>query len=275
MSQPVSAENPDAIGVHVPEAQLARFCGKCGSPLQSDWTDCLACATPPQHDEPVRSYQAEMRDLKSALWLYFSLFAVSVIMIIAATASRNDAGIGLQVFGAVTMTLVVMIWSIARRDTVTGLLSLQPSLKWYLLAVLCPIGTYLTASVCMMLANKLIGLNTINYLKPYTDADLGFGWAILLICVQPAIFEELAFRGVVQGSLQAVIGPWQAVFASAVMFAILHLSIPSIPHLVIMGFVLAWLRLRSGSLYPGMIVHFLHNLFALLDEKSGGLLPWS
>ena len=35
-------------------------------------------------------------------------------------------------------------------------------------------------------------------------------------------------------------------------------------YLLFMGWYLGWLRNRSGSLVPGMLVHFTHNLLALL-----------
>jgi membrane protease YdiL (CAAX protease family) len=44
---------------------------------------------------------------------------------------------------------------------------------------------------------------------------------------------------------------------------ILHLAIPSFPHLFVMGVALGWLRVHTGSLYPGMLLHFCHNLICV------------
>lgn len=260
----------------IPEAFLTHFCGKCGVPLPQDAVDCPACTHPPTpRPSSTKSYSAEIREAESALWLYFSMLAVSVILIICSLASKGEAGMGLEIFGAIAMSMVVVIWAIARRDTLLDLLSRRPRPRWYLLALVCPAVTFLLASLCVALAAHFIDVRSIDYLKPFRETGASFLWAVLFICLQPAVFEEIAFRGVIQGTLQSIIGPWQAVLASAAMFAILHLSVVSIPHLLFMGLVLAWLRLGSGSIYPGMIVHFLHNLLCLVDKKTGGFFPWS
>jgi membrane protease YdiL (CAAX protease family) len=51
------------------------------------------------------------------------------------------------------------------------------------------------------------------------------------------------------------------------------MSIPSLPHLLILGVVLGWLRVKTGSLYPGMLLHFSHNFLVILSERTGSL-PW-
>jgi CAAX protease family protein len=275
MDDPLSANEAASPEVQIPEAALSRFCGKCGTALSGAGADCPVCSQAARPAEPVRTFSAEMREVKSALWLYFSMFAVSVVLIVRNLSSHSPAGMGQEIFGSVAMSLVVVVWAIARRDTLLGLLSLRSQPRWYLLALVCPAATFTLASLCVGLANRLIHMPSIDYLAPFDEAGAGFGWAVLIVCVQPAIFEELAFRGVIQGTLQTIISPWQAIFASAALFAILHLSVISIPHLAVMGLVLAWLRMRSGSVYPGMIVHFLHNLLCLIDEKTGGFLPWS
>ena len=132
----------------------------------------------------------------------------------------------------------------------------------------------LVAYTVVSLLHRAVEVPIIGYLKSYTDAGYGFGAAVLMICVQPAIFEELGFRGVILTALEPVLGPREALLVSALIFAILHLSIPSIPHLFLMGIVLAWLRQKTGSLYAGMVAHFTHNLLVLLAERHGSLLPW-
>ena len=60
--------------------------------------------------------------------------------------------------------------------------------------------------------------------------------------------------------------PREAILVSAIMFAGLHLSPITFPHLIIMGSALAWLQVRTGSIYPGMVLHFCHNLWCCLAE---------
>jgi len=59
-----------------------------------------------------------------------------------------------------------------------------------------------------------------------------------MVAIQPAIFEELAFRGVSYLRSARAEKKREVLLVSAMMFAILHLSIPSIPHLFLIGFAL-------------------------------------
>ena len=48
------------------------------------------------------------------------------------------------------------------------------------------------------------------------------------------------------------------VVASA-LFAALHFSVLSFPYLFAVGMALGWVKWKTGSLYPPMLMHFLHN----------------
>ena len=44
---------------------------------------------------------------------------------------------------------------------------------------------------------------------------------------------------------------------------------------LVTGVALAWLRIKTGSLLPGMLTHFMHNLLVLLAERyDWGLHLW-
>jgi membrane protease YdiL (CAAX protease family) len=111
---------------------------------------------------------------------------------------------------------------------------------------------------------------TVDYLAPFRD----HGWppwtAVLLVVVMPAIFEEIAFRGFLQERLGALMGVRDALLLQAAWFAFLHLSPFVFPSHFVMGLCFGWLRLRTGSVVPSMVVHAAWNLTVLLQE---GLLP--
>ncbi len=89
---------------------------------------------------------------------------------------------------------------------------------------------------------------------------------ILCICVQPAVIEELAFRGVIFGALQKALSPFETIMVSALMFMILHLSIARFPHTLALGAAAGYLRTRTRSLYPCIVLHFSHNFLCVLAE---------
>lgn len=101
------------------------------------------------------------------------------------------------------------------------------------------------------------------------DAGLGFRIALTLVVVSIGpLVEELLFRGVLLSALLRRLRVTWAVLASAALFALAHLPELhwlwyALPNLVLLGAVLAWLRLRSGSLWPAVIAHGCNNLLAM------------
>jgi membrane protease YdiL (CAAX protease family) len=93
----------------------------------------------------------------------------------------------------------------------------------------------------------------------YVSSGYGRGTALFDYAVLAPLAEELAFRGVLLMALVPLLGETGAVWASALLFATLHLSPISFMHLVLLGVIFARLRLGTGSVYPGMLVHGLYN----------------
>ena len=97
----------------------------------------------------------------------------------------------------------------------------------------------------------------------FDQSSLSRASLIVMFCAFPAVTEELAFRGLVQHWFQAAVKPfWALVYASA-LFTALHFNVVSAPYLFGVGMLLGWLKLRTGSLYPSMLAHFVHNYVVL------------
>jgi membrane protease YdiL (CAAX protease family) len=74
--------------------------------------------------------------------------------------------------------------------------------------------------------------------------------------------EELFFRGVGVRALLRFGGP-SAIGVTALVFGLGHGILAALPVLVLFGAALGWVRLRSDSVWPGMIAHGFFNGFAL------------
>ena len=73
--------------------------------------------------------------------------------------------------------------------------------------------------------------------------------------------------GEISAPLRGVLSRHAAVWISATMFAFMHVAVlPSVPYLIVLGAVLAYLRLASGTLLLPILIHFAHNLVVLLIE---------
>jgi membrane protease YdiL (CAAX protease family) len=83
----------------------------------------------------------------------------------------------------------------------------------------------------------------------------------LFAVIAPAV-EELTFRGVGQ-SLLSFLGRWPSIVLVGIVFGVAHGLVEALLVLVPFGIALAWLRDRTRSVYPGMIVHGIFNALAL------------
>ncbi len=86
-------------------------------------------------------------------------------------------------------------------------------------------------------------------------------WLLFAVAVTPAICEEIVFRGVLLSSTRRI-ETWRSLVLNGVVFGAFHFSFEtSIRFLPAawLGIVIAWAVLRSGSLWAGVLMHFLNN----------------
>ena len=95
-------------------------------------------------------------------------------------------------------------------------------------------------------------------------------WLLLMVfAVTPAVVEELCFRGYFLSGLESVVKPWSAVMSTAIAFGLFHvltgnaLLVERFVPSALMGIIIGWVAYRTGSVLPGMLIHFVHN--ALLN----------
>ncbi len=86
--------------------------------------------------------------------------------------------------------------------------------------------------------------------------------AVVLILVGP-FAEELFFRGLGVRVLVRY-GALLAVLVTGVLFGFVHGILGALPPLVLFGIGLAWVRLRSASLWPSFIGHAAYNGLGIL-----------
>jgi uncharacterized protein len=85
--------------------------------------------------------------------------------------------------------------------------------------------------------------------------------AVVIVALGP-FAEELFFRGLGVRVL-SVIGSVGAIVASGVIFGLAHGLLTGFIPLTLFGIGLAWVRLRSRSVWPGVVAHGLYNGAAL------------
>ena len=85
--------------------------------------------------------------------------------------------------------------------------------------------------------------------------------AAVVVLIAPVV-EELTFRGV-GFALLARIGTAVAFVGTSIAFAAAHGLVNGFAALFLFGAAVAFLRVRTGSIYPGMLLHGTFNALAL------------
>ena len=81
----------------------------------------------------------------------------------------------------------------------------------------------------------------------------------------PGIAEELFFRGYLLGALRGKVPAWFAIVITGLVFGVFHASVGGLIAVervlssTLLGVVLGWICWVTGSVYPGMVLHVLHN----------------
>jgi sodium transport system permease protein len=93
-----------------------------------------------------------------------------------------------------------------------------------------------------------------------TDLPTIQDWLLFVaFVVVGAVSEEIAFRGFILTGLRQRYRPATAVFLSSFLFALSQMNVfQFVPHFVL-GAVLGFLVLRTGSLLPGIVFHLTYN----------------
>jgi membrane protease YdiL (CAAX protease family) len=100
-----------------------------------------------------------------------------------------------------------------------------------------------------------------SHWEPARAGAFAANWA--LIALLDPLVEELTFRGLGLSLLLERVGRGSAILLIGILFAAAHGLFQAFPELALFGCGLAWLRLRTNSVYPGMLVHGAFNSIAL------------
>ncbi len=248
----------------------AGTCSYCGAPLTRGYYFCLNCATPyqtvesvlpavyvapPSEDELIRRRAPHAWPL---FWTYFGV--VVAVAFICYFAFGPEQCVWGTIFASVALFVTTCVFagihwaSLAVQFKQLGFM--HPA-AWLGLAALVPLLAVNYGYHEVFLRSLGVGgLDTIAEMRE----SLGRGGVVFLVCLMPAVVEEIAFRGLLQHWLQIAITPMRAVLLASALFTVMHFSILSAPYLFGVGVVLGIVKWKTGSLYPSMLIHFLHNL---------------
>lgn len=248
-------------------------CAKCGVALRTDAAFCARCGTRVSAEElPLAVSEAadpaaeRWQDLRIVGWLYGLLLATSLCFGIAYHVKPTG---DFDPWYSLVFAIVIFGFVIPHGSEIRALL--RPSTfdrnARQKLAIATVVQFVLLGAVFWLLEQTSIPFERVTdemQLHHYTL------WQLLaLYSLAPAVYEEIAFRGIIFDRLQRVLGEREGWLVQAALFSVLHLSPVIFPTHFAMGLIFGWLRMRTGSLIPGMILHAAWNAANILLELTG------
>jgi sodium transport system permease protein len=186
------------------------------------------------------------------------------------------------------VTQLVVIFLPAMLMTVICARSVRQTLLLYLprksaipAAILLALALHPTALVMNQVLQRLYPVNP-ELLKFGALLQDGSPWIVVAVfALIPAVFEELAFRGFILSGFRHVGHRWRAIVLTSLFFGLSHgAAVQQAINAGILGLLLGYLAVQSGSILTGIAFHMTHNAAALVLPSFFGETiianpPWS
>jgi len=183
-------------------------------------------------------------------------------------AYRYSTAIGVVIQYAVFVAIILLIsWGLPLRDTfaLRRPASWGRALRLTVAALFAIWGAAFVYSLVLSVVSELDpteeqGLVPSGWDSSRAGAFVAFFLAVTF--VGPFV-EELIFRGL-GFTLTSPYGEWVAILTTGVLFGLYHGLLVALPVLTVFGIVIGWLRARTDSLYPCVVLHSIFNGVALI-----------
>lgn len=203
-----------------------------------------------------------------------AIFFVTIIFRIVSGEISNTATNMVNIlFSQLSFGLVWFLISFIKRKNYVAAPKLRPKMSWINYVLCAVIAVIIIFASMNLIENVNMFLENIGY-KLSTDLPLPMtnGWWLVanlfFLAVLPAIFEELLFRGVVLNGFMPL-GKNKAIVLSALMFMLMHGSAQQTVYQFLLGIILAFVVVKTGSIICSMVVHFINNALVIIFEYVG------
>jgi len=174
--------------------------------------------------------------------------------------------------GLATVSMVLVLLMLFARARGLGLADfgfVRPPARWFFYALLLLPFTYLAGIFAQWYFGE-------DFMRRSLQTSLGFvsrdglmtaATAVVVIILMP-FAEELFFRATVFGALRKYMRVLPAMLVATLLFVVIHaqytlagglFALVASVQLALLSFLLMWLYVRSGSLWPSIMLHMLNN----------------
>ncbi len=233
---------------------------------QSSWSDIFR-----------RPHQARAALSPAAAAFALAIMFPTYFVLAATLAQSREISLETRLFVGAIVTVLVFVgipWAVARFNRVRGNSGFglaRPQSIPLVAAALFGLVLWPAAHELFLL-NERIGISVLrlDQLKEIQQLaeqlqHVSPAWILLTLAVVPGICEEFFFRGVLFASVRSATTAWRTILATALLFGLFHVVAGTVlaPERFLpsafLGIVLGWVRYRTGSVLPCMLLHIVHN----------------
>ena len=242
------------------------LCKHCSSPILSDTEDQVYCS----HEcwRAYRELQSSRSEPKeSALMVWASIVGVLIALfalLMAVFLILGDSELGLPIFTFLSGVMVYFILKeVYSKEQITALFSIpDKSEAGRLILLILVLDIFVVLPIHVVVTMLVFpDAEQQEVITMFEDAsDTSIALLAFSVAILTPFAEELLFRGFILGMLMKRYEDTIAIVISSLIFAIAHEPI-AMGLAFGGGLLYGWVRVRTGSVIPGMMAHAIWNGF--------------
>lgn len=144
----------------------------------------------------------------------------------------------------------------------------KPEKGVFLPLTLMGVGFCSFANIAVSIAGSIFEGFGVNYSVDRADHPkgiLGFIITFISTAIVPPLVEEFGCRGFILGSLRKF-GDGFAIIVSSLIFGLIHGNFEQIPFAFLVGVILGFATVKSGSIWIAVVIHAVNNGISVLAD---------
>lgn len=193
------------------------------------------------------------------MWLVLAL-ALILMIYVGGLVQVDNIFLGVLVTQLIVLLIPLLAAIYTKKDLKKTFRLKLPKIKYVLGGIIMMAGAILIGMILTGIAGTIFKdsatemTESMNYLM----GD-NFVLTLLLVALTPAICEEMMFRGYVFTSFEHKLSYRKAIIVSGLIFGAYHMNLTQFFATGFLGIVICYVAYKSGSIIPGMIMHFMNN----------------
>ena len=207
-------------------------------------------------------------------------FAAIWVLVLLSMLTVTNLGVQVVINLVILMfgssLLMARIYELDLREAFS--LRAPPAVAWLAVLIGAPAGLIVTQGVFWLAGFILpVPQEALESFGENFELELPMWQMFLMIALAPAICEELFFRGALLHALRDRMGPVATCVVVGLVFAVFHVSLFRLIPTGFLGVLLAAVTMLTGSIFPAMLWHGIHNGIAIYStqvEVTPEATPW-